>query len=259
MWQFWDSAIQPLLSASRPVTVVEIGAAEGHNTRRLAEWCASNGAVLHSIDPKAAFDVEPLERAFPQAFVMHRALSLEVLPGLAGIDAVLIDGDHNWYTVIEELRVLRGSRWPLVLLHDIGWPYGRRDMYYDPDTIPAACIQPYERQGIVFGQSTLSPHGINKRAMNATKEGGPRNGVLTAVEDFMDERGGLELFAAVSESGGMGILVDSERLDQVGAVVEEVRDQGYALRLSPRYASRRFESRSLPVLTTASMQPPGRG
>jgi hypothetical protein len=37
----------------------------------------------------------------------------------------------------------------MVFFHDVGWPYERRDMYYQPDTIPVDFLQKYERKGII--------------------------------------------------------------------------------------------------------------
>ena len=34
---------------------------------------------------------------------------------------------------------------PLLVLHDVGWPYGRRDLYYDPDDIPASTASPWRK------------------------------------------------------------------------------------------------------------------
>ena len=244
MWRYWDEVIEPVLSAGAVRTIVEIGAANGLNTARLVEWAAANGAVVHVIDPKPQFDVEDVERRFQEAFVMHRARSLEALPALEPPDAALIDGDHNWYTVNHELRLLeRMSRqWPITFLHDVGWPYGRRDMYYDPDTVPTDFRQPYERSGLIFGRSRLSSNGGNVKLANAAHEGGDRNGVLTAVEDFMDEsEHELELFA-VQGPNGLGLLLDRAGLEtDAGRVVERVHDQELALRLSPRHASRYFD------------------
>ena len=52
----------------------------------------------------------------------------------------MIDGDHNYFTVREELRLIgeraQGAALPLLLFHDVGWPHGRRDDYFDAGAIP---------------------------------------------------------------------------------------------------------------------------
>jgi hypothetical protein len=224
-------------------TVSEVGAESGRNTVQLLRWAADHRAVVHVVEPKPLFDVDALERQYSRFFVMHQAVSLDALPNIARPDVVLLDGDHNWYTVIEELRVLDrvSSGWPITFLHDIDWPYGRRDMYYDPDAIPAACRQPFKRSGIVRGASALTPGGTNAEYANAAHDGGPRNGVLTAVENFMDEtQRALELFL-VRGPDGLAILVDRGHLKgKVGRLVQQLHDHDFGLELSPRYASRFF-------------------
>src|SRR3990172_3274569 len=154
MHRFWPSIIQPLLVRLRPKVVVEIGCGEGLNTKNLLEFCAASGSVLHAIDPSPGFDVGTWQEEHGDRLVFHRGNSLKALPEVGPMDAVLIDGDHNWYTVFHELKLIeRLSRehhhgFPLVMLHDIGWPYGRRDMYYDPETIPEEYRQPYLRKGM---------------------------------------------------------------------------------------------------------------
>ena len=75
-----------------------------------------------------------------------RATSLEALPRIPLPDAVIIDGDHNYYTVSEELRLIGerapGAELPLLLFHDVCWPHGRRDDYFAPELIPAEHRQP---------------------------------------------------------------------------------------------------------------------
>ena len=155
--RFWTSVVEPLLSALRPETIVEVGATAGAtagtHTQLLVRWAEEHGAVLHVINPsQPAFDVEQMKRDHPDAFVMHRAPSLNALPAITNPGAVLIDGDHNWYTVFHELQVLDQNceQWPVTLHHDVGWPYGRRDMYYAPSTIPVEYRQPFRRSGIVL-------------------------------------------------------------------------------------------------------------
>jgi hypothetical protein len=243
VFDFWDPVIKPVFAAAKVKTVVEVGAETGAHTVRILGWAAQRRATVHVIEPKPRFDVAKLEGAYPNRCVVHQALSLEALPLVKDPDVVLLDGDHNWYTVMEELRLLeRTRRWPITFLHDIDWPYGRRDMYYDPDNVPPVARQPYEYSGLVPMVSKLSPKGVNTEYANALHEGGPRNGVLTAVEDFMDESGReLELFM-VRGPAGLALLIDRDRLKtKVGRIVQQVHDQRFALELSPRFASRFFD------------------
>ena len=59
---------------------------------------------------------------------------------------VIIDGDHNYFTVSEELRLIAeraaGAALPLLLFHDVGWPHARRDDYYAAERIPEADRRP---------------------------------------------------------------------------------------------------------------------
>ena len=143
MHPFWEQVIRPLLDASRPDTVVEIGAERGYTTMRLLGWAAPAGAIVHSIDPTPRFDVARAELEHGERLRFHRETSLTALSHIGAVDAALIDGDHNWHTVSSELDLLAEAAaaaekpLPLVLAHDAGWPYGRRDMYYDPASDPS--------------------------------------------------------------------------------------------------------------------------
>lgn len=192
MYPFWEPFIAPLLHTLGPKTLVEVGAEQGKSTHRLLRYCATHQAVLHAIDPAPKFDVEAWEQQQAGRFYFHRGLSLDVLPTLTGYDLVLLDGDHNWYTVYHELRCIEttaqqtGRPFPMVLLHDVGWPYGRRDLYYDLDTIPPKYRQPAARMGMRPGSSELvAQGGMSRGLLHAREEGTPRNGVRTALEDFM--------------------------------------------------------------------------
>jgi hypothetical protein len=243
MFEFWDSAVKPLLGVTKAKVVVEVGAETGRHTMLLLRWAADHGAVVHVIEPQPYFDVNALERRYPRSFVMHQGLSLQTLPAVPKPDVVLLDGDHNWYTVIEELRAVDrlDAEWPVVLLHDVDWPYGRRDMYYNPDTVPKAWRQPYKRSGLVRGVSELTRDGINGEYANASYEGGPRNGVLTAVEDFIDEtQRALALFL-VPGPEGLGILVDPNRVSgRLERLIKQVHDPDFGRALSPRHSSTGF-------------------
>ncbi|HTD58869.1 MAG TPA: class I SAM-dependent methyltransferase, partial [Solirubrobacteraceae bacterium] len=133
MHWFLKLIILPLLDALDPRVIVEVGVEVGAVTRPLLAWAQEHDALLHSIDPDPNLNVDELVAEYGERLRFHRARSLDVLDQIESVDVALIDGDHNWYTVINELRMLErraadnGRCPPLVVLHDVGWPYGRRD------------------------------------------------------------------------------------------------------------------------------------
>ena len=225
MHRFWKIAIRPLLVALRAERIIEIGAAEGATSEPLLTLAAERGAVVDIIDPAPRFDEAALRARFGESLRVHRARSLDVLAEIGPVDAVLIDGDHNWYTVHSELRLLdsaaaRGGRpFPLTFLHDVSWPYARRDMYHEPEAIPERWRQSWARRPVVWGRSELGEgHGLNEGHANALAEGTPCNGVLTAVEDFLEESE-LQLELRLIEGlAGLAVLVPTVTLDRLPAL-----------------------------------------
>jgi hypothetical protein len=207
----WQRLIRPLFDRVRPSVIVEVGSRGGLNTRHLLEYGRDHGAHVHVIDPEPIGNREEIADLLAAAGTVHRAISLDALPGLAA-DAVLIDGDHNWYTVFHELRTIQATarltaRWPICLLHDVGWPYGRRDSYYVPERIPPEHRQPFARRGLAPGRSDLLlAGGFNRQLANALEEGGPKNGVLTAVEDFIAASSEPWKLAISPPFHGLGVL-----------------------------------------------------
>ncbi len=218
MFPFWKPVLAPVLAAAEARRVVEIGALRGDNTREILETLGP-GSLLHVIDPVPGFDPSDHERDHPGRYVFHRARSLDVLGDLPPMDAALIDGDHNWYTVFNELRLLsEGARrhqapLPLLVLHDVGWPYGRRDLYYAPETIPAEFRHPHRRAGMRPGRSDLvADGGMSAGLWNAEHEGGPRNGVRTALDDWIAGHDRPVRTVLLPLYFGLAIVAEEERL-----------------------------------------------
>jgi Methyltransferase domain len=200
--------VVPCLDAVRARSVAEIGAYAGDLTGVLLEWAAASGAQVWAIDPAPQESLVELEQRSP-ALELVRATSHDALRWLAMPDAVIVDGDHNYYTVAEELRLIAeradDGGFPLLLFHDVAWPHARRDDYYDPDRVPPGHRQPIVDGGGLFpGEQGIRNGGLPYRHA-AAREGGPRNGVLTAVEDFIAERAGLRL-AIVPAFFGLGVV-----------------------------------------------------
>jgi hypothetical protein len=197
----------PCLDTAGARSVVEVGAYAGDLTRALVDWATRSGAQVTAIDPSPHDALVALDRE-REELELVRETSLEALPHIAMADAFVIDGDHNWYTVTEELRLIAeragDDDLPLLLFHDVCWPHGRRDDYFDAEQIPADSRQPIAEGGGLFpGVRGVREGGLPYRGA-AAEEGGPRNGVLTAVEDFVDGRDDVEL-AIVPVFFGLGV------------------------------------------------------
>jgi cephalosporin hydroxylase/GT2 family glycosyltransferase len=219
MFPLWDDVIAPVIDAAGARRIVEIGALRGETTTRLLKRLGSE-CELHVIDPEPQFDPAGHERAFPGRYHFHLGTSLDVLPHLSPADVVLVDGDHNWYTAYNELRLLAdtsrqaGVQLPVLILHDVCWPYGRRDLYYAPERIPAEFRQPYRRAGMRPGRSALvGSAGMNRDMANAEHEGGPRNGVMTALDDFVAEHGEPLRVVVVPIFYGLAVVAESRVIE----------------------------------------------
>jgi SAM-dependent methyltransferase len=215
---FHHAVIRPeILSRWRP-SVLEIGVLNGGHTRLLLGAATLRLGALVSIDPTPGVAIATLMRFHPLGRIVQD-ISLKALTGLVhqkvAFDIVIVDGDHNYYTVLNELRLVAKILSPngVVYLHDLAWPYGRRDLYYVPEQIPPEARHPHSRHGVIEGQNALAEAGgFNASVDNAEYEGGPRNGVLTAVEDFLAEADGGWDFELLSIQFGLGILRHVSRI-----------------------------------------------
>lgn len=199
--------------------VAEIGAEFGGMSQRLADHCEQAGGTFTTVDPSPKDEF--IRWAASCEHVRHVAApSLEVMPELAGMDAWVIDGDHNYYTVRNELDLAdelcrRDGKPLLAFMHDVSWPCARRDSYYCPERIPEAFRHAWSYDvGVTLDDSGCLP-GRGFRGMGqfawALHSGGPRNGVLTAIEDFLGEAHSDERplgFAHVPAVFGLGVIFD---------------------------------------------------
>lgn len=205
---FASKFIKPFICQNRYRRICEIGASTGENTGKILEMA---GVSLTIIDP--CLDADLISRyGGDQRVALHKGISLDVLTELSEpFDCFLIDGDHNWYTVYNELRIIeeRGllKDGGAIFFHDVCWPYARRDMYYQPELIPREFIRPYQQKGIIRGRGELSSESeFNAKHYNAVSEDGPRNGVLTAIEDFLKEHEDDFRFFRIKVEFGLGVL-----------------------------------------------------
>ena len=220
MSEFSEIIVEALdLAGAREI--VEIGAEFGGMSALLADYAAAQDGRLTCIDPCPKEEFVQWATDHPDVRHVAKA-SLEAFDELENVDAWVIDGDHNWYTVYKELQRVdatcrRDGKPLLAFLHDVAWPWARRDLYYAPERIPAPFRHPCSFEG---GVTLDFPGLLQDRGFRgcgqfacAAHEGGARNGVLTAVEDYIDavraEGRGIA-FARIPAVFGLGILFGTD-------------------------------------------------
>lgn len=217
----FSELIVEALDLARAREIVEIGAEFGGMSALLADYASAQNGRLTCVDPCPKDEFVAWAKEHPDVLHVAKA-SLDAFDALENVDAWVIDGDHNWYTVYNELQRVgatcrRDGKPMLAFLHDVAWPWARRDLYYAPDRIPAPFRHPYSFEG---GVTLDFPGLLQNRGFRgcgqfacAAHEGGPRNGVLTAVEDYIDEvraEGRGIAFARIPAVFGLGILFSTE-------------------------------------------------
>jgi FMN phosphatase YigB (HAD superfamily) len=256
----------------RPFSLVEIGSEAGVTTRELCAMLDAGAlSALTIIEPEPSALLAEL-RGRPKVGVVARP-SLEALPDLPLADLYLIDGDHNYFTVERETELIVGrahteGKTPILCYHDVAWPCGRRDLYYAPERIPAEHRQPHSYHlGVTLGTERLLPHGFRNFAGSAfaTREGGPRNGVRTAIEDVLSRYPEWELHV-VPAILGLGVALprshpDHSRIVQAlepftkSALVASMEENRIALVLEYQRLEDEKEAASVPAKPSPARSP----
>lgn len=190
--EFFEPVLGPILTLIEPKSLCEIGIDKGRFSGHLMQFCSQQDCRYTGIDP--SIDGDLLKQKNNAEFKLMKCSSIEALHEIEPQDIYIIDGDHNYFTVKEELKLIfrHKENRPVLFFHDTGWPFGRRDLYYKPDSIPQKERQPYSTvTGPWPGKSELVDIGFCANESNthiALDNGGPKNGVLTAIEDGLSEQ-----------------------------------------------------------------------
>jgi len=208
----FDDLFASIYKIINPKHIVEIGSETGSSLSKILEWIAPRNGKISTIDPFPSELVKKLKTQYENELDIYQDKSLNALDKIKiRADAYVLDGDHNYYTVFNELKKikkLQGDTYFIAILHDIGWPCGRRDQYYNPSDIPKESIHPFTYdQGVTLGNPGVIDGGFRGNGAFATalNEGGHKNGVLTAVEDFIKIYNDFEMIN-IPAIFGVGIL-----------------------------------------------------
>jgi hypothetical protein len=188
-------------------TVVEVGVESG---KASGLYTSLGASAVYCVEP---YPTEEIRAGVAANGALHliEEPSPDALADLPIADLYVLDGDHNYAVVHQELDwILTHAPDTVVVLHDLLWPCARRDLYYEPSRLPAEARHPASQDGATVWHDDLTPAGLVGLGAytTAVDAGGERNGVLTAVEDAIahteDKRWRFALIPAVF---GMGVLI----------------------------------------------------
>lgn len=205
----------------------------------ILKFCISSKSDLTAIDSKIDLETfkedlcDELNDYMEGHLKYHNDKCLSVLPNLESFDAIFINDDPNWYTVYNELNIIKklNSSFPLVFVCNNKYPHKRRDFYTNPEDIPEeykneCCID----LPIVYEEgSKIKRTMIKDGFCHAIYKDTPKNGVLTAIEDFLAENKSLTLLDINPLDGVSLIYKSSNIVDiRINKILEEKIESEYA-------------------------------
>jgi len=153
---------------------------------------------------------------------------LDALSSLKDYDAIFIDDDANWYTVYNELNTIKNTnnQFPLVFICNNKFPNKRRDSYTNPNTIPEKFRQKYGDTLTICHENEKIE--INDGFYHALNENTPKNGVATAIEDFLLKNNyiGIMKINFIDEITVLypKLQINEKRIDILLDNINEIRD-----------------------------------
>lgn len=226
----FHSITLPIMDAINAKVIAEIGSEHGGNSKLLYDWATIHEAMLLSIDPKPSKEFYDWLGLTDNKVKHIEETSFAAIPACNEVDVWFVDGDHNWYTVYNELKLIRETalsqnHMPVIFLHDVSWPWARRDLYYAPDRIPQEFLHPFTwNEGVTLDNDFVVRGGFRSHGSFAIAKqaGGERNGVLTAVEDFLSDYSDEYCFGYVPAVFGLGVIfnVAHPQAEQIASIIK---------------------------------------
>ncbi len=137
---FKNLNLRDLILDKRPELIVEVGAGDGGNTRLLAHLKQCYPFELHVISDKVISGLDP-------SIKWTTGISYQELPKYAdsSIDLCIIDTDHNYWTLQQELTALvpKIKEGGLIIMHDVDEFYHNTGMgmsYWNDAPYPEEAI-----------------------------------------------------------------------------------------------------------------------
>ena len=197
MFDYYNLDIIPIILKRFKVNNIVIsGTLDNDTLHQIINYCENNSSYYTVPNSSDKFENE--------------ISSLNLLSTLKEFDAIFLNDDPNWYTIYNELKIIKqnNNEFPLVFICNNIFPHKRRDSYFNPNLIPTEFLNIYSK--------TLEYNGIkiNDGFYHAINENTDKNGVSTAIEDFLQENNEIELMN-IKLANGITILYPQNTISQI--------------------------------------------
>ena len=227
----WNSVLQSLIKAVERTRVLCLGSETESHQDKLAEAICSLGIQFTLVGSKASFDREALKRKHGPLFQLIQNNNPSSLENYFPADLVFIRGASNWFTVFNHLKLVEslcdkgGYTFPVVGVFNTGWPYGRRDSYAEHSEVPAQFKQPHKTGGLIPGSNGVHlSAGFDLNSEHAIEEGGSKNGVLTAIDEFISSTSQELRLTTLEGLHGISLVYSQEVLSRNSNLNNLIKD-----------------------------------
>ena len=204
------NAIQLIFNRFKVKNVIFTGSFNGID--EIQEYCDENNIVCDFIDSN---DNDVDNRSEP--------ITLTKLENIKNFDAIFLNDDANWYTIYNELNIIKNNNevFPLVFICNNVFPNQRRDSYWNPKIIPEEFLNEFSDE---FQYNGIS---LSDDLFHAIDVNTPKNGVLTAIDDFLSENNSIKL-SDIKFVNGIVILYPENSISYIrwGKLEEDLNDYG---------------------------------
>lgn len=214
MIDFYELDVLPIIFNKFKVSNIVISGNQDNNViKYVLNYCKHNNVLCNVIDFQEEYSKKDSECSF------------DYLSKLNNYDAIFLNGDANWYVLFNELKNIKqnNNEFPLVFICNNMFPYKRRDSYINPNLIP----KEYRHE---FSKFLLYNYGgieiqIYDGLFHANEENTPKNGVLTAIEDFIIENSNINILD-IKLVDGTTILYSNNNINyfRINSIKEKIKD-----------------------------------
>lgn len=200
MLNFYDIDLIPIILERFKVSnIVTCDLLDENVLLKIKEYSKDNNASIISIYSNSEIPAD------------FNDCGLNVLPNLKGFDAIFLNDDPNWYTTYNELNIIKqnNNEFPLVFICNNVFPHKYRDSYSNPNNIPDEFKNGFSKN--LFLNSEIV---IHDDYYHATEENTPKNGVFTAINDFLKENSSIDVLD-VKFLKGITILYPKNSISQI--------------------------------------------